>query len=366
MIIDNQPKKNIGILFGGTSAEHEVSVMSARSVYEAIDKSEYEPHLFGVDKKGHWHLLDASVVVADDMSLHKYIHTCSLGRLHISSKGNGLRFYHEVLDVPEIDVFFPVTHGPKGEDGTIQGLLELMNTPYVGPGVLSSAVGMDKDVSKRLLRDAGIRIADHFILRRHDASDYFPSSDTLDYPLFVKPASLGSSIGVSKVKNEKELLAAIEHGFRYDRKIIIEEAVTGMEIECAVMGNANPTVSVPGRIHYQSEFYDYNAKYGDDSGTTLEIPADLSPKVSKQVQEISIKAYQALECEGLARVDMFVTSDGEIYVNEVNTLPGFTKFSMYPQLWEASGLTYSKLITQLIDHTLENESEKRYMDTHDG
>lgn len=345
-------KKNIGVLFGGESAEHDISVMSARSVYEAIDTEKYTPHLIGIDSSGHWHLIDEAGMQANNGTLPgDVVQNHSRGRLVIAHRQTGLAFTHDTITLPPLDALFPVTHGPKGEDGTIQGLLELMGIPYVGPGVLSSAVGMDKDVSKRLLRDAGIPVAEHITVRRHQQSEADVKS--FGYPLFVKPANLGSSIGVSKVRNDKELLQAIERGFRHDRKIVIEKAIVGSEIECAVMGNESPIVSVPGKVIYQTDFYDYEAKYDESKGTALEIPARLPVKVQKRAQETAVQAYQALECEGMARVDMFVTPAGDVYVNEVNTLPGFTKYSMYPKLWEASGIPYKQLITRLIDGALE-------------
>jgi D-alanine-D-alanine ligase len=354
-----KPKTNVGIIFGGESAEHDVSIMSARSVLGAIDRTRFTPYLIGVDRTGRWHMVDEQ-----DLAQYKHIEKSSRGRLHMTSEDDGLSLTHRDSVLPKLDVIFPLIHGPKGEDGSLQGLLELMNMPYVGPNVLSSAVGMDKDMSKRLLREAGIPVADHLVLRRHDNHEQaVKSASGFDYPLFVKPANLGSSIGVSKVRSDQELLRAIQYGFRHDRKVIIEQAVVGDEIECAVLGYGNPAVSVPGRIIFKTDFYDYDAKYDDSKGTELEVPADLSPDLTARVQATARHAYQALECEGLARVDMFVTASGDIYVNEVNTLPGFTKYSMYPKLWEATGLPYRELITKLIHTTLEKDS---VMDTSFG
>ena len=353
--VRNHTKKNVGIVFGGESAEHEVSVLSALSVLEAMNKDEFEPHLIGVDESGSWHLVDEGGMSDEKISRRKAIEKNSRGRLHISSDNSGLSFTHHDLSIPKFDILFLVMHGPKGEDGSLQGLLELMGIPYVGPGVLSSAIGMDKDISKRLLREAGIPVADYAVLRKHD--DHMQMAESVaasfSYPLFVKPANLGSSIGISKVRNNTELLQAITDSFRHDRKVVIEKTIVGDEIECAVLGNADPKVSVPGRVIFTNDFYDYEAKYGDNKGTRLEIPAQLSDTLQTKIQDTARRAYQALECEGLARVDMFVTIDGDVYVNEVNTLPGFTKYSMYPKLWEASGLPYSELITKLINHALD-------------
>lgn len=351
-------KTRVGILFGGKSAEHEVSVQSARNVLEALDKDKFEPILIGVGRDGKWSLQDPIVLQPENTTTTLR----STGDLRLSlGGGDELLATSNKTSFQTPDVIFPILHGPLGEDGAMQGLLEMANIPYVGAGILGSAVGMDKDVMKRLLREADISIAEHIVLKSSQRQTLDPKViiATLGTPLFVKPANMGSSVGVSKAKNETELLQAIELGFQYDRKVLVERAVDGDEVECAILGNEQPKASVPGRITFQAGFYTYDAKYDEDEGTTLEIPAKLSGGLKERVQEIAIKAYKALECEGMARVDMFVTKQGEVVVNEINTLPGFTKLSMYPQLWEASGLSYTDLITKLVELAI-NRASKRH------
>ncbi|MCL2440395.1 MAG: D-alanine--D-alanine ligase [Treponema sp.] len=305
----------VGILFGGKSAEHEISLLSAGNVVDALDKSKFEPILIKIDKSGKWNFND--------------IFSC--------------------------DVVFPILHGPFGEDGTIQGLLKLADIPFVGPSVLGSAVGMDKDVMKRLLRDAGIPIGKFIVVQKHEK---FPSlaevelilgSAGNDTPIFIKPANMGSSVGINKVRNEAELTAALKEAFLYDTKVIIEEFISGREIECAVLGNEEPEASLPGEIIPTHDFYSYDAKYIDDNGAALEIPAKLDVQTTKRIQELARNVFKVLNCEGLSRVDLFLKDDGELVVNEINTMPGFTKISMYPKMWEASGLSYTDLITRLIE-----------------
>jgi D-alanine-D-alanine ligase len=247
-------------------------------------------------------------------------------------------------------VVFPILHGPYGEDGTVQGLLKLADVPFVGSGVLGSAVSMDKDVMKRLFRDAGIPIGKFLTYTVHNPPESFAAiTAALGSPVFVKPANLGSSVGISKARNEDEFTAAVQEAFQYDTKIIIEEFIKGREIECGVLGNENPVASVPGEVIHTHEFYSYEAKYLDENGAALEIPAKLDSETQKHIQELAIKAFQVLCGEGLSRVDFFLKENGEIFVNEINTMPGFTKVSMYPKLWEASGIGYTELISRLIE-----------------
>jgi D-alanine-D-alanine ligase len=267
-----------------------------------------------------------------------------------------------------IDVVFPVLHGPFGEDGTVQGLLKLFNVPFVGASVLGSAIGMDKDVMKRLLRDAGIPIPDFLVFHKEsiDEIDFEQVKKQLGLPLFIKPANLGSSVGIHKVKDESQFMPAILDAFQYDVKILIEEYIKGREIECSVLGNENPIVSIPGEIIPQHEFYSYEAKYIDEKGASLEIPAKLSPEIIKQIQDVALRAFKALCCEGMARVDFFLRNEKEIFVSEINTIPGFTKISMYPKLWEASGIPYTELIDKLIQLALERfEREKKIKISYD-
>jgi len=247
-----------------------------------------------------------------------------------------------------LDVIFPVLHGPFGEDGTVQGLLKLANVPFVGSGVLGSAVGMDKDIMRRLLRDAGLPIAKFLVFENKINCNFNKITKKLGLPFFVKPANLGSSVGVNKVKNKKDFSKAVSEAFQYDKKITVEEYINGREIECSILGNENPMVSVPGEIILKDDFYSYKTKYVSKTGASLEIPAKISQHLTKKIQALAIKTFKVLSCEGLSRVDFFLKKNGEIIINEINTIPGFTSISMYPRLWKASGISYSKLIDKLI------------------
>jgi D-alanine-D-alanine ligase len=352
---------NVGIIFGGKSAEHEVSLQSARSVYNAIDKAKYNPVLIGIDKTGKWLLPDQANFLINEnnpklIGLNKSGDPVAL----VPESGGVLSILSGQAAGQSIDVAFPVLHGPNGEDGTVQGLLKLANIPFVGAGVLGSAVGMDKDVMKRLLRDAGIPIAKFQTLYGDEELPSFTAiTEALGNPVFIKPANMGSSVGVSKATNEAEYLAAAAEAFKYDGKLLVEEFVAGREIECAVLGNNKPVVSVPGELRPTHEFYSYEAKYIDAGGALFDIPARLSPEAAAQAQSLALKTFRTLCCEGLGRVDMFYKENGEFLVNEINTLPGFTSISMYPKLWEASGISYSDLIDRLITLSLERfEKEK--------
>ncbi|OGZ98277.1 MAG: D-alanine--D-alanine ligase A [Candidatus Sungbacteria bacterium RIFCSPHIGHO2_02_FULL_47_11] len=359
-------KIRVGILFGGKSAEHEVSLQSAKNIVEALDKKKYEPILIGIDKKGRWHQASTAqfLLHSENPKLIKLnqrgestaiVPTNTRGQLINLSRRETAR---------SLDIVFPILHGPFGEDGTVQGLLKLMNIPFVGAGVLGSAVGMDKDVMKRLLRDAGIPTAKFLVRSKVNQKRLKPNfkqiKNSFGVPFFVKPANLGSSVGIHKVKSEKEFLPALEDAFGYDLKVLIEEYIPGREIECAVLGNENPIASVPGEIIPQHEFYSYEAKYIDENGALFEIPAKLPRVAVKKIQDMALRAFKALCCEGMARVDFFLKKDGTVILNEINTIPGFTKISMYPKLWEASGISYSKLIDSLIKLALERfEKEQR-------
>jgi len=358
-------KKRVGILFGGKSAEHEISLLSAKNVYEAIDRTQFEPVLVGIDKAGCWFLNDAShfLLNADDPSAISLNTEGSLvalqpekhGLISAESKGN--------VSV-DLDAVFPILHGPFGEDGTIQGFLKLADIPFVGPGVLGSAVGMDKDAMKRLLRDAQIPIGKFITLKSHEKIPPFTEVEAaLGNPVFIKPANMGSSVGISKVRNEGEYALAVKDAFLYDRKIIVEEFINGREIECAVLGNEEPIASVPGEIIPTHEFYSYDAKYLDENGAALQIPAKLDEETEKRIQELAVKVFQTLCCEGLSRVDFFLKENGEIIINEINTMPGFTKVSMYPKLWEASGISYTELITRLIELAISRFEKERRLKT---
>ncbi len=355
-------KINVGIIFGGQSGEHEVSLQSAKSIYDAIDKDKYNVTLIGIDKDGRWLLGERSEMLLNETN-PKLI---ALNR-KTTTQVTPLNANNTVVLQPRdtqqqaqsIEVFFNIIHGTTGEDGALQGMLEIMNVAYVGAGVLGSAVGMDKDVMKRLLRDAGLPVAHFATLKRgYDPDNLKQIISTLEYPVFVKPANTGSSVGVNKAHDEKELQRYIDEAFQYDHKILIEEYIKAREIECSILGNDHPQASVCGEVIPRHEFYSYEAKYIDENGAALEIPANISDLQMKHIQNLAIQAFQALECKGFARVDTFLTEDGEVYVNEINTLPGFTKISMYPKLWEASGLPYPKLIDKLIELALEEKHKK--------
>jgi D-alanine-D-alanine ligase len=357
-------KIRVGILFGGRSAEHEVSLQSAKNIIEAIDAKKYEVVLIGIDKKGQWHLNQESRFL---------LPAAELGLPELPERGENLALVPGKQDeqlvalsgqqrLGSLDVIFPVLHGPFGEDGTVQGLLKLANVACVGAGVLGSAVGMDKDVMKRLLRDAGIPIARFIATNRYSSKKigFGYAQEQLGLPLFIKPANLGSSVGIHKIKNREEFERAIDDAFNYDDKILIEECIKGREIECSVLGNDNPIASVPGEILPRHEFYSYEAKYLDENGAVLEIPAKLPPEISERIGQLAIQTFSVLCCEGMARVDFFLRNDVEIIVNEINTIPGFTRISMYPKLWEATGISYRELIDRLIELALERfHREKR-------
>jgi D-alanine-D-alanine ligase len=389
-------KIRVGILFGGRSGEHEISLLSAASVFNAIDKNKYEVVPIGIAKEGRWvTAADAERLLQGEFEDHKHLRAGdpeatpgaavlakgeavvvppepqkhgSLTPFETDASSHALtrRATDRAIDV---DVIFPVLHGTFGEDGTIQGLLELADLPYVGAGVLGSAAGMDKDIMKSLFRAAGLPIVKHVTLLRSEWEtkakkvEKFVESK-LKYPVFVKPANLGSSVGISKAHDRKELGPAIEEAAKFDRKMVIEQGVGGRkqkarEIECSVLGNDNAKASLPGEIVPSTEFYDYNAKYLDE-GSQLIIPAKLSKGETKEVQRLAIAAFKAVDCSGLARVDFLMEPKSrKIYLNEINTMPGFTAISMYPKLWAASGVSYSDLIGRLIQLGLDRHEEKK-------
>ncbi len=342
-------KLRVAVLFGGKSAEHEVSLQSARNVINALDKDKYDVVPIGIDKDGRWLLAETSNYLLDSGD-PKLIRLNSSSRLVavVPESSGALMELASQGAAGTIDVFFPVLHGPFGEDGSIQGLLKVANVPFVGAGVLGSAVGMDKDVMKRLLRDAGIPIADFIVVRPGDAVSFATVTRTLGTPVFVKPANLGSSVGVHKVASEAALGPALADAFDYDTKVLIEQAIVGREIECSVLGNEEPIASVPGEIVPHHEFYSYEAKYIDEQGAGLEIPAKLPAGIAEKIQETAVRAFRVAGCEGMARVDFFLQADGTAIVNEINTIPGFTSISMYPKLWEASGIPQPELLDRLI------------------
>jgi D-alanine-D-alanine ligase len=347
-------KLKVGILFGGRSAEHEVSLQSAKNVFEAIDREKFEPLLIGIDKKGRWLFENAENFLLFGEDPQKIALNPEGARVAIVPQSEGaiscLDGTARGAEAFSVDVVFPILHGPFGEDGTVQGLLKLADIPFVGAGVLGSALGMDKDVMKRLLLQAGLPVGKYRIVRRDERlPTYEEAAAELGAPLFVKPANMGSSVGVNKIHNEGEYGAFVKEAFDYDVKIVLEEFIAGREIECAVLGNEEVLASAPGEIKPTHEFYSYDAKYIDENGAVLVVPARLSPEKTREVQELAVKTFKTLCCEGLSRVDFFLADDGRFFVNEINTMPGFTKISMYPKLFAAAGIGYTELITRLIE-----------------
>lgn len=366
MVTRFQSKIHVGVVFGGRSGEHEISLRSARCVVDAIDRDQYSIALIGIDRRGHWHLLEESAFRRlTDAALPALNGSGSeVMLLPTPTMGELLDPEKPTTPVGKLDVIFPVLHGPYGEDGTVQGLLELADIPYVGAGVLGSAVGMDKDVQKRLLRGAGIPVVPFVTLTRTqwdtDAAAVMTQAQEIGLPLFVKPANLGSSVGITKVKTAADLGPAVAIALQYDNKILIEKGIDAREIECAVLGNENPQASVPGEICPHAEFYSYEAKYVDENGAALLIPAPLTAAESETVRTLAVQVFQLLDCSGMARVDLFLErGTGQWYVNELNTIPGFTTISMYPKLWEASGVPYRELITRLLELARERHAQRR-------
>ena len=365
-------KRTVAILFGGRSAEHEVSLLSARAIVQALDRTRFEPVLIGIDKEGRFQLQDEAQLVETAKDLRQLSLGASHGEVALSpvpdqqpllAKG-ALR---EGTTLGPIDVVFPVLHGTYGEDGTMQGLLELAGLPYVGAGVLGSSVGMDKDATKRLLRASGLPISDFVTLRYHDfcknPAQVVEAAASMGFPCFVKPANAGSSVGVSKVTARAALEAALSHAFTFDNKVLCEQAVNAREIEVAVLGNEEPMASIPGEIvvTHPDGFYSYEAKYVDADGSHPEIPARVPPETLREIQDLAVKTFVALDCAGMARIDFFLEREtGALYINEINTIPGFTAISMYPKMWEASGIGFQELISRLLDLAVaRHESRKR-------
>ncbi|HEX8594000.1 MAG TPA: D-alanine--D-alanine ligase [Pseudomonas sp.] len=358
-------KTSVAILFGGQSSEHEVSLQSARNVINAIDRGSYDLTLIGIDKQGRWLRFDERdyLLNANDPAHIKLSTSGQVLSLLPGSQGGQFVEIASGDTLPRIDVAFPLIHGASGEDGCLQGLLRLLAIPFVGPDVLGSAACMDKDVTKRLLRDAGINVAPSVVLTRGQSADFAEVVAKLGLPLFVKPASQGSSVGVSKVTDQAGFVAALALAFEFDHKVLIEQGIVGREVECAVLGNHQPQVSVCGEVVANDEFYAYDTKYLNGDQARIAIPAELEPQLSEQVRECALRAYRVLECAGLARVDFFVTQARDIIINEVNTIPGFTSISMYPKLWQASGLNYADLIDRLITLALERAADARQLKT---
>lgn len=345
-------KLRVAVLFGGKSTEHEVSLASARNIASALDPKKYEVLLVGITKSGQLLPSRQSETLLNTKA------SDSNRALTVTQKRQGIGL--QDIDMKrKVDVVFPALHGRFGEDGTVQGFLRLCNIPFVGAGVLGSAVGMDKDVMKRLLRDAGIPSAKFLVATHTSPVSWKSAVQKLGLPLFIKPANAGSSVGVSKVKTKNEFERALRDAFRFDTKVMLEEYIRGREIECAVLGNENPKASALGEALVHHDFYSYEAKYIDPVGATLDIPAKLSLATTRRIQNLAVKTFKTLECEGMGRVDFFVTHKNSIYVNEINTIPGFTDISMYPKLWEASGMPYQKLMDTLIKLALQRHKKQQ-------
>lgn len=351
-------KLSVCILFGGISPEHEVSLRSAESVLNQIDHEKYNIFPVGITKEGDWILFggnDYSMLPAGTWQSHEKNRRAAISPVH----GQGLLSFENDCVVRErIDVVFPVLHGANGEDGAIQGLLQIAGIPYVGPHIAASAACMDKCMTKLVADQAGVRQAD-WILVTQTTFSRDPQAicnqveQKFQYPVFVKPAGTGSSVGVSKVRDRESLVSALEAALAFDWKVLVEEFIDGQEVECAVLGNATPVASVCGEVDSGADFYDYEAKYISDS-SNLYIPARISDEAAERVRDSAVRVYSALGCCGLSRVDFFVKKDGEVVFNEINTIPGFTSISMYPKLFEASGIPYSQLIDQLLQLAMES------------
>jgi len=354
------------VIFGGRSVEHEVSLVSARAVIAALDPERYEAVPIGITKRGRWVCSGVHSALLPDPSVGGLI------ALEARGRNGGRRGMRRGRHEPgSLDVVFPVVHGTGGEDGTLQGLLDLAGIPYVGAGVLGSALGMDKAVAKALFRQAGLPIVDYRVIRRRDlerdpvrAAE--ATEEALGFPCFVKPANGGSSVGVSKARDRRGLSAGLALAARYDRTLLVERAVDAREIECSVLGNETPESSVPGEVIPANEFYDYRAKYLDP-GSRLEIPAAIAPEQARRIRDLAVRAFQVLDLAGMARVDFFLDRASDaIFLNEVNTIPGFTPVSMYPKLWEASGVSFPQLVDRLIDLALERHAERKsFVTTYD-
>jgi D-alanine-D-alanine ligase len=372
--MSRRPRLHVGVIFGGRSGEHEVSVASARSILAALDPERYESVPIGITKDGRWIASGdpmRALASGDESASEPAALLGDPSRRGLLRLQEGERAV-EAVPLTELDVVFPVLHGPYGEDGTVQGLLDLADIPYVGAGVTGSAMAMDKILFKDVMRAHGLPIVDHVVLKRKDWEAYPDRAmdrveERLGYPVFTKPANLGSSVGVSKCHDRRELAAGLADAARYDRKLLAETAVEqAREIEVSVLGNDDPIASVPGEIVPSREFYSYAAKYIDegDAASELRIPAPIPPQTAERVRALAVQAYLAIDCAGMARADFLLSGKtGELYVNELNTIPGFTAISMYPKLWEASGIPYPELVDRLIELALERHADRARSET---
>jgi len=345
----------VALIFGGKSVEHEVSLMSAKNVAEAMDKNKYEIIFIGIDKSGRW------LKCNSDFKINKNLKEVSLVGKNKNKTANQGDSHSEIIDVA-----FPILHGSYGEDGTIQGLLKMANIPFVGPSILGSSVGFDKDVTKRLLNEAKIPNIKFITFKKEDAVIFSKIKKVLNLPIIIKPANSGSSVGISKASNEKEFNEAVKYAFKFDNKIIIEKFLENKrEIECAILGNENPRASVCGEVitNRKHKFYSYEAKYFDSEGALCEIPAKISKTIQTKVQNLAIKTFKVLELENMSRIDFFMDKNGKLFVNEVNTIPGFTNISMYPTLWKHSGISYEELIDKLIELAIDKHKKEDKLQT---
>jgi len=373
-----QPKLRIGVLFGGRSGEHEVSLRSARSVMAALDRDRYEVVPIGITKEGRWVAADidalASDLVAGDRRSATLLPEPADAALMAVDPVPGDPAASSISTITTLDVVFPVLHGTYGEDGTVQGLLELADVPFVGAGVVGSAVGMDKAIFKQVMTAAGLPVLPWVLCtrnqwRREPDAVIAAVESALPYPVFTKPANLGSSVGISKCRDHDELRAGLDEAARFDRRLVVEQGIhRARELEVAVLGNDEPVASVAGEVRPRREFYDYVAKYmaepGSEDESELIIPAELAAGQAETIRELAVRAYKAIDCAGLGRVDLLLDDQsGQIYLNEINTIPGFTTISMYPKLWEATGMSYGELLDRLVDLALERHREKADMAT---
>lgn len=358
-------KIRVAVLCGGRSGEHEVSLVSGSSVAKALHSEKYDVTLVGIDHQGSWRPIDTKKILSGEIAPEQL--KLSEQKQLLEPRAYSSENFIDTGDKP-FDVIFPVLHGTYGEDGTVQGLLELANIPYVGSGVLGSSVGMDKDVSRRLLEHAGIPVVPTLCFRSNDNSSIMEkvkrAAEQFGYPFFVKPANMGSSVGVHKVKSEEAGVEALKDAFSYDTKVLVEKAISARELECAILESTPNQASGVGEIIPKHEFYSYEAKYLDENGADLRIPADLSDNEVREIQQLSLKAFEILELRGLARVDFFMDKNtNKLYLNEVNTMPGFTKISMYPKLWQAAGLSYPDLLDRLVQLALRRHKERSQLKT---
>ena len=356
-------KQRVAVLFGGRSAEHKISLLSARNVIDNLDRSKFELLLIGIDPDGRWFACDPEDYLDHPRDPRRVALKTTSSPLVLQPGMGGRSLGLGRADMARVDVAFPVLHGPYGEDGSVQGLFALLGIPCVGAGIAGSAICLDKVLTKRLLEQAGLPVAPYIVLQDARGADKQVQAAGLVWPVFVKPARQGSSVGISRAGDGTELQRALELAFRYDATALVEAAVTGREIECSVLGNREPRASLPGEIVAHHGFYSYAAKYLDDQGASLLAPADLDAAVRSELQTLAIKAFQTLQVRGMARVDFFLQPGNRPVINEINTIPGFTAISMYPKLWQVSGLPIGKLLTKLIDLALEHHREQQALKT---